>query len=109
MSSARFVFPCGASHPAGEHADWAQHLSKNGRTRLVVYDTEPGVDPPKLDGKPPPCRFACPARHARRVNKAWPPDEVAERLKAEGKSAFSPGYPWRYVVTCLGQWKEASE
>lgn len=104
----RFVFPCGASYSAGSREEWSTHLSKNGRTRLVVTDSVPGVNPPLLDGKNAPCLTACPKRHARRINKAWPPDEVVEKLSSEGKSAFDPSYPWRYVVTCLGQWTEGS-
>lgn len=90
----RLKFACGAEYEASAVPKFS-HVDKQGRGRLLVYDSE-GCNPPLLSGSPAPCRLACPVAKRASGRKAF------NAVRSDG--AFSPP---RRIVTCYARVEDA--
>jgi hypothetical protein len=98
-------FECGARLPAKGYLrePYTPHAikegskqRKDGRVRLVVYDSECGLTRPMMpDGDPAPCLYQCPAKRksGRQRQRCFPSDDT----KQTGKYC---DWKWRWIVTC---------
>ena len=98
---ARLVFPCGARYVCVAAA-WRGHVGRNGRVRLVIYDTQTKprrpTHPPAAPGGPGEdagCLLACPTRRYRKATRA---------MSDPPAKPFDP----RLVITCAAELREGT-
>lgn len=103
------TFSCGGTIAGCEDPTHVSSHVKNGRCRLVVFDTEGGLTRPWLNGTEAPCLFECPCKLAggRKAWKGYPSDEKdTERRMDAGERMGVGGISWRRWVTCYGKWEQ---
>jgi hypothetical protein len=77
----------------------AAHKDRDGRVRLVIFNSEDQPMRPQIDGRGAPC-LSCPCR-GKAKRKQWrcfPGDYEQREAEYAGKMV------WVYVVTCYGKW-----
>lgn len=100
-----YVFECGAKMPVREQADFTHRRARDGRGRLVVYDSESTtlLRPTHANGQPGNCRFGCPQKRpaGRQETRCYP---------SEGPEHDEHGrLRWRQVVTCYPAFEPIAE